>query len=217
MNDKKFCFIMCSNNKQYENECLHYINALLIPDDYSVEYTIIHDAVSMTSGYNKAMLSSDAKYKIYLHQDVFIVNKNFLSDLLLYFNDEHVGMIGMVGSPVFPNNCTMWYGYRVGILYSNCIYNSHYNEFEKLSSPKKVDAIDGLLMATQYDIPWRDDIFTGWDFYDISQSFEFRKAGYDIIVPPMDTPWCFHDDGIMNLSNYDKTRKLFRKYYADMI
>ena len=111
----------------------------------------------------------------------------------------------------------MWYGYRVGILYSNCIYNSHYNEFEKLSSPKKVDAIDGLLMATQYDIPWRYDIFTGWDFYDISQSFEFRKAGYDIIVPPMDTPWCFHDDGIMNLSNYDKTRKLFRKYYADMI
>lgn len=28
MNDKKFCFIMCSNNKQYEYESMLYINDL---------------------------------------------------------------------------------------------------------------------------------------------------------------------------------------------
>jgi hypothetical protein len=217
MNNSKFCFIMCSNNKQYEEECMLYINNLKIPDGYSVEHIIIHNAASMTSGYNKAMHSSDAKYKIYLHQDVFIINKNFLYDLLTYFKAPSVGMIGIVGSPDFPKNCVMWYCYRIGIFYSNSIYSSSYNEFQKIYTPTQVEAIDGFLMATQYDILWREDIFTGWDFYDISQSFEFRKAGYNIIIPPSDTPWCFHDDGILNLTDYNNNRKLFREYYSSML
>lgn len=208
---------MCSNNKQYEEECMHYINNLKIPDGYSVEHIIIYNAASMTSGYNKAMHSSDAKYKIYLHQDVFILNKNFLYDLLTYFKAPSVGMIGIVGSPDFPKNCVMWYGYRIGIFYSNSIYSSSYNEFQKIYTPTQVEAIDGFLMATQYDILWCEDIFTGWDFYDISQSFEFRKAGYNIIIPPSDTPWCFHDDGILNLTDYNNNRKLFREYYSSML
>ena len=217
MNGKKFCFIMCSNNKQYEDESMLYINDLKTPDGYIVDHIIIHDAISMTSGYNKAMKSSDAKYKIYLHQDVFILNKNFLFDLLYYFSDKSTGMIGMAGSPKFPKNCTMWYGYRIGIFYSNNIYSSCYNELQKVTVPTNVEAIDGFLMATQYDLSWREDLFNGWDFYDVSQSFEFRKAGYNIIIPPADTPWCFHDDGIMNLTNYNKNRKLFREYYKDML
>mgnify|MGYP000426643012 FL=1 len=208
---------MCSNNKQYEEECMHYINNLKIPDGYSVEHIIIYNAASMTSGYNKAMHSSDAKYKIYLHQNVFILNKNFLYDLLTYFKDPSVGMIGIVGSPDFPKNCVMWYGYRIGIFYSNSIYSSSYNEFQKIYTPTQVEAVDGFLMATQYDIPWREDIFTGWDFYDISQCFEFRKAGYNIIIPPSDTPWCFHDDGILNLTDYNNNRKLSREYYSSML
>lgn len=208
---------MCSNNKQYEDECMLYINDLKIPEGYIVDNIIIHDAISMTSGYNKAMNSSDAKYKIYLHQDVFILNKNFLFDFLYYFSDKSTGMIGMVGSPKFPRNCTMWYGYRIGIFYSNNIYSSSYNELQKVTVPTNVEAIDGFLIATQYDLFWREDLFTGWDFYDVSQSFEFRKAGYNIIIPPSDTPWCFHDDGIMNLTNYNENRKLFREYYKDML
>ena len=208
---------MCSNNKQYEEECMHYINNLKIPDGYSVEHIIIYNAASMTSGYNKAMHSSDAKYKIYLHQDVFILNKNFLYDLLTYFKAPSVVMIGIVGFPYFPKNCVMWYGYRIGIFYSNSIYSSSYNEFQKIYTPTQVEAIDRFLMATQYDILWREDIFTGWDFYDISQSFEFRKAGYNIIIPPSDTPWCFHDDGILNLTDYNNNRKLFREYYSSML
>ena len=208
---------MCSNDKQYEDECMLYINDLKIPDGYVVDHIIIHNAISMTSGYNKAMNSSDAKYKIYLHQDVFILNKNFLYDLLTYFKDPSVGMIGIVGSPDFPKNCVMWYGYRIGIFYSNSIYSSSYNEFQKIYSPSQVEAVDGFLMATQYDIPWREDIFTGWDFYDISQCFEFRKAGYNIIIPPSDTPWCFHDDGILNLTDYNNNRKLSREYYSSML
>lgn len=217
MNEKQFCFILCSNNKQYETECLRYVDALDVPDGYSIDYRIVHDAVSMTSGYNKAMHSSEARYKIYLHQDVFILYKNFLSELLLEFSDKSVGMIGMVGSPKLPRSCVMWYGERAGMYYSNNIYSSVRNELKKVTEPQRVEAVDGFLMATQYDIVWREDVFKGWDFYDISQSFEFRKAGYDVIVPPSDKPWCFHDDGMLNLLNYNENRKLFKQTYKSML
>ncbi len=55
--------------------------------------------------------------------------------------------------------------------------------------------IDGMLMATQYDLPWREDLFMRWDSYDASQSQEFIRHGYQVVVPAMDHPWCLHDCG----------------------
>ena len=114
MNPKKISFIMCTNNEMYEAECIRYISELIVPEGMEVEQLSVNDAKSMTSGYNEAMQSSDAKYKVYLHQDVFIVNKNFITDLLQIFQDESVGMIGMAGSPQLPENAVMWSGERVG-------------------------------------------------------------------------------------------------------
>ena len=111
----------------------------------------------------------------------------------------------------------MWLGERVGKLISSCIYRTTNATIGDIDTPTNVEAIDGLLMATQYDIPWREDIFTGWDFYDVSQSFEFRKSGYNVIVPPMTTPWCFHDEGVIELSSYYKTRDIFMKEYKTML
>ena len=81
----------------------------------------------------------------------------------------------------------------------------------------EVEAIDGLLMATQYDIPWREDLFDKWDFYDVSQSLEFIRHGYKVVVPYMEKPWCIHDDGFVNLVNYYGEReKLLREYGDDV-
>ena len=73
MNNKKICFIICVNNKQYLSECQYYINNLIVPQGYEIDCITVWDAPSMTSGYNAAMKASDAKYKIYIHQDVFLV------------------------------------------------------------------------------------------------------------------------------------------------
>ena len=77
-----------------------------------------------------------------------------------------------------------------------------------------VKAVDGMLMVTQYDISWREDVFDKWDFYDVSQSQEFIRAGYKVVVPSMEKPWCIHDDGFMSLDNYyEQRRKLLREYF----
>lgn len=78
MNNKKICFVICYNQEVYLNECLLYIYQLHIPDGYSMDILTILDAPSMTMGYQAAMEESDAKYKIYIHQDVFILYRYFL-------------------------------------------------------------------------------------------------------------------------------------------
>lgn len=212
MNHKKFCFILCVNQERYRKECLYYLDHLRIPEGYEIDVLTIEGAESITSGYNAGMQASDAKYKIYLHQDVFIVNRDFLSDILNVFQDPSIGMLGMVGAPKLPDHAVMWYGERVGRLYANAVVQSGVSIMGE-GRLCDVEAIDGLLMATQYDVPWRSDLFTRWDFYDVSQSFEFRRRGYRVVVPAMERPWCIHDDGFLNLCNYYDERKKFLAEY----
>lgn len=217
MDEKKISFIMCTNNEQYAQESMYFINKLSIPKGYSIEILSVTDAKSMTSGYNEGMRASNAKYKIYLHQDVMIVEKYFIHKLLKIFQDEEVGMIGMVGSPKLPENKVMWKGYRVGKIYANNIYSTKLIDFGEISEDYcQVEAVDGLLIATQYDLDWREDIFDKWDFYDVSQSLEFSRAGYKVVVPNMLKPWCIHDDGLMDLTNYYiERRKLLKEYFDE--
>lgn len=188
-----------------------------MPDGFSIDLLTISDAPSMTEGYQAAMEESDAKYKIYMHQDVFILYPYFLDSLVQIFQMySKIGIVGMAGSPVFPSDYMMWSEKIIGNLYDRetdpCNYDKY--RYELNHGLYAVDAIDGFLMATAYDLPWRTDLLDGWDFYDVSQSFEFRKHGYKIAVPEQHCPWCLHDDGkILNLWNYDHYRQICMKEY----
>ena len=76
---------------------------------------------------------------------------------------------------------------------------------------------DGLIMVTQYDLPWREDLFQGWHFYDVSQCLEFEKAGYKVGVIKQISPWCLHDCGKVNGTGYEDNRKIFVQHYRDYL
>lgn len=219
INKKKFCFIICSNDELYLHECIHYIHHLNIPVGYEIEVISIQDASSMAAGYNEGMKASDAKYKIYLHHDVFITYKEFLSSILeIFSSDENIGMIGMVGCIKMPASGIMWNTIRVGGLFrfksrdDKHLPHYQYNIKDGLHT---VEAIDGFMMVTSQDILWREDLFTAFHYYDISQSMEFRRKGYRIVVPTQHVPWCYHDGRIMNLINYNKYRKIGMEEYKE--
>lgn len=217
MNNHKICFIICYNDDLFLSECCLYIQNLEIPAGYEIDIISVGEAGSMTEGYQAAMLQSDARYKVYLHQDVFIINKRFLFDILDVFRrDSQIGMIGMVGSVRLPDSGVMWEGERCGAIYSNKIIRELKSFFE-FNIPQggylEVEAVDGLLMATCVDIPWREDLFHGWDFYDISQCMEFQKAGYKVVVPYQMEPWCLHDDDIFTLTEYKHWQRVFLQHY----
>jgi len=218
MDESKFCFILCTNNSKYEQECMFYINRLKIPIGYEIEILSIKDAPSMTAGYNAGMESSAAKYKIYLHQDVFILEEDFLVNILNLFQlNETIGMIGMVGCENLSPDGVLWHAKRVGSLYGMDYYDQ--NNSEMFAPVEKgfqfVEAVDGFLLATQYDIQWREDLFDKWDFYDISQCMEFKRAGYKIVIPEQEKPWCLHDCGLLSLDNYEEERLKFVEEYSN--
>ena len=88
MNENKIDFIICYNNDMYMQECMKYINRLHVPEGMTTEVLGIKGADSMTAGYNAAMQESDAKYKVYMHQDIFIVNQNFIQDVVDIFKEH---------------------------------------------------------------------------------------------------------------------------------
>ncbi|MDE6749129.1 MAG: glycosyltransferase family protein [Lachnospiraceae bacterium] len=213
---QQICFIICTNNPIYAEECIHYINHLIVPEGIDVEILTVEEAKSMTAGYNEAMHCSKAKYKVYLHHDTFIINPNFIKGCLdIFMNHPQIGMIGNIGVKTMPASGVMWEGVRYGMLYEQHIYETELlcNAVNLSLKYMQVDAIDGFLMVTQYDIPWREDLFDKWDFYDCSQSMEFIRHGYQVVVPSMREPWCVHDCGFVNLKDYDVEKEKFVAEY----
>lgn len=102
--EKTILFVTCINDSKMYAQCVRHILRLAVPPGYVVQFMPIRNAKSMTSGYNQA-ISHPAKYKVYIHQDVFIMNVAFLHGLLQLFNEhEHLGMIGMIGAQYVPPN-----------------------------------------------------------------------------------------------------------------
>lgn len=220
--DNKFCFIICTNNELYLDECIHYICHLNVPDGYEVEVLTVVNAESMTAGYNEAMLQSDAKYKIYMHQDVFLINKNILNDILeIFLSDKKIGLIGCIGYETVSADGIMWHGRCRGKIYKTS--GEKYPEYATYRYSKEKDGyyqvalIDGLFMATSRDLAWNREL-KHWDFYDAFQSVNFLENGYKIVVPGQRYPWCIHDDNkILNLLHYDQYRQLFMKRYENIL
>ncbi|MDF2511038.1 MAG: hypothetical protein K0S04_904 [Herbinix sp.] len=216
MNEKKIAYIICVNNEMYYEECCWYLNRLIVPDGFETDIITIREATSMTEAYNAAMESSDAKYKVYMHQDVFICNQNFISDILNTFqSNKEIGMLGLIGGIKIPSNGIIYNAWNCGrsitcdwsLTVDTCFYQKKPYIF--------ADALDGMLLVTQYDVRWREDILKQWDFYDVSQSLEFLNAGYKIGIPFQESAWAVHDCGYSNLVHYDENRKIMFETYPE--
>ena len=215
MDKQKIAFITCVNDEIEYAECRFYLEQLKVPEGYSIDVISIREAQSMTAGYNAGMRDSDAKYKVYLHQDVFIKNKNFIENILKIFSEnEDIGIMGMVGKRNIGATAAGMQKWDIGkVVFDNVIMNWDVSMKECF---EEVAIVDGLLLATQYDIPWREDIFDGWDFYDFSQCMEFRKSGYKVAVPWQEEIWCCHDGTSSILTEYYEYYNRFLDEYAEL-
>ena len=219
IDQKKVAFITCVNNEEWYSECILYLQHLNVPDDMTIEFIPVRNATSMTSGYNQAMKISNAKYKIYLHQDTLGVNKNLIADLKNIFADETIGAVGMIGCRNLPKTGVWWDGMRpYGRVLHACepesVVDSECDEPE--GDYIEVEAVDGLFIATQYNINWRDDLFDGWHLYDASICKEFQRVGYKVVVPNQSKDfWCIHCPKEKPLAPaYRKYQKIFLREYG---
>ena len=215
----KIAFITCVNDEEKYEECLLYLRHLRLPGGMTAEYIPMRGAASMAAGYNAAMRSSDARLKVYLHQDVLVVNKDFVRDIQEIFADGSIGMIGVVGCRSLPASGIWWDGMRCyGRVLHACEPESVVDsEMQEPEGPYvEVEAADGLLLATQYDIPWREELFRGWHFYDTSQCMEFARRGKKVVVPNQTADfWCVHCPVEKPLApEYKEWQKVFLQEYG---
>lgn len=218
-NENEISFIICTNDELYLEECRFYISHLMVPDEMNVSVISVSDAKSMAAGYNEAMRATGAKYKVYLHQDMFILNRRFILDILNVFRtDESIGAIGVAGAKRIPIDGRVWDALDLGGCYSigsfsDVGYRAVKPDVEcPIEKPEEAEYLDGMLIATSHDIDW-DESIGGFHFYDVTQSINLRERGWKTVVVPQKEIWCFHDFGPLNLGTYDCYRKKFCECY----
>lgn len=211
---KAIAFIICVNDETYLEECLFYINRLQLPDGFVAEVYPVRQAGSIYQGYNLAMQQSAAEYKVYMHQDVFLVVADILLKFLELF-DRHpqAGLAGVLGADSLSADRRFYRSWNLG----NVLGCSEKKAFHNFLSEKsfRAAALDGMFLMTAKDIPWREDVLSGWDFYDISQSLEFARQGHELWVLAGEEPCCIHDCGYLNLTGYDESQEAFLKIYQN--
>ena len=215
----KVACITCVNSEEWYEECRLYLEHLQLPAGMMMELVPVRGAASMCAGYNIGQRSSNAKYKVYLHQDTLVVNKDLVADLLRLFADETVGAVGVIGCASLPRSGVWWDGLRTyGRVLHACepesVVDSHCMEPE--GPCQQVEAVDGLFLATQYDVPWREDLFTGWHLYDTSMCKEMQRRGYRVVVPNQAKDfWCIHCPKEKPLAqSYKGYQKVFVREYG---
>lgn len=218
-NPDKICFITCVNDEDWYSECLLYLQHLEMPEGMQAEYLPIRGAKSMCAGYNEGLRRSDAKYKVYLHQDTLVVNKQLVRDLKALFADESIGAVGVIGCRNLPRSGIWWDGMRTyGRVLHACEPESVVDSvgMQPEGAYIEVEAVDGLFIAMQYDIPWREELFTGWHLYDTSICKEVQRSGKRVVVPNQTEEfWCIHCPKEKPLaSDYRGYQKTFLKEYG---
>lgn len=212
--DKKIAFIVCVNNELLFNECCFYINRIAVPEEYKIEIIGIREAHSIAEAYNAASADTDAKYKVYIHQDVYILNENLIYDCLRIFENSKIGMLGVIGCDIRLKSARYEIFWNIGSCFVSNGFSMETIEMNSFADDdyKYVEAVDGMFIMTQYDVPW-DEELGDWHFYDIAISERYKKAGYMIAVPYQEKPWCFHDSGICSQNGYEKKREQFCNLY----
>ena len=193
--NNKIAFIICVFNESQFRTCVSYINDLEIPLGIEIDIVSVRGSISIAQAYNIGLNQTDAKYKVYLQSNAYIINKTLIKDILDIFNNNKIGLIGVAGAKRLPTSGLWWED--VGKVGKFNILRNGINEDNKLNNIIEkyeiVEAVDGLIMATQIDIKWREEIFDGLYFYDISECMEFKKNGFQIVVPRQETTWCIQD------------------------
>jgi len=240
-NPYAIAFITCVNDEVQYRTCLRYLDGIQVPQGYAAERIAVFGATSMAEGYQKAMESSTARYKIYFHQDVYLVHRGLLAELLFLFAMyPRLGMVSVIGATQIPPSGKWWeknqshcYGRTIHFVrppqgFPASLFlapNLRRLELFRLRSfvgdYLPAVALDGLVLATQYDIPWVDPL-GGFELYDQVQSLEFVKAGFELGIVRQEAIWCIHwgpfrepsaPRGIRRQSTVDHRAALLRKLY----
>ncbi len=223
---EEVAFILCASKKEYVEELLLYLQRQRLAEGMHGSVYIVWNSKSMTSGYNLAMNLSGAKYKIYLHQDTFIFDREYIRKLLDAMEKDDYDLLGLAGCDKVPADGRWGYSPQEEIhmcLYQDMVLYIMNSVTEKPEVRTLETAIeDGVLLATRQNVTWREDLFRYYHFYDLSQCLEYKRKGYKVGFYNNGEPGVLHEVFIAKgtkekeyLIRYDEDREKFIRVYTE--
>ena len=218
-------YILCASNPDYVNELLLYLQRQRLAEGDSGSIYVIWNSKSMTSGYNLAMALSKAKYKIYIHQDTFLFDRDYTRKLIETMKAEDYDLLGLAGCDNIPADGRWGYSPQSEIhmcLYQDMVLYIMNSVTEQPETKTLETAIeDGVLLATRQNVRWREDLFQYYHFYDLSECIEYRKLGYKVGFYNNGEAGVLHEVFIAKgtkekeyLIRYDEDREKFIRLYT---
>lgn len=217
MDNKKVCFICCYKDEDQYFNLAESVSKLKLPKGYKSEIFSVTEVDNIFEAYNAVMKHSDAKYKVYVRENVRFLEEDILVKTIEIFKKySNLGMLGIAGGKVVPQSGE-WQeaNYKYGMYYEDDslkLFENVTDEYEY------VKLIDGSFMMTQYDLNWREDIFNGWGLYASSHSLEFINAGYEVGVIKQDKAFCKIGKNSLdsNKDKYTNNLNVFVNTYLDL-
>jgi len=174
---------------------------------------------SLARAYNRLLRDAAGwRYKVYVHQDVVLLNRRLIADLVRLFRRRTIGLVGLAGCRFLPPSYVWWNGSGLyGRVFEDRGDGPQLLDFgDPPGDCAPAECVDGLFLATQYDLPW-DERIPGFHFYDVAQSTRFLLRGYEVVVARQGEPWVRHDMGVRDkahLPAYAAAQEAFAALYG---
>lgn len=189
MDEKKIAVIIYVQDEDDYKICAESLRELSCPAGYGLEVIPVVKAASRGVAYQAGMEKSNAKYKVYIDSAAWIVSERLLTEMVdIFSHHPEIGILGLSGTEIIPPNAPFWVSpARLG-KWSDKDCTEH--EFGAFDEPfREVQALDMYFLMTQYDVPWRTDLFNDDLFLCASHSIEFKRQGYKACVVKQEGTW----------------------------
>ena len=213
---KRFAFFVRKSDEARYSACLDSLQALRLPGGYEAELFTLMAKEPYAVQANKALTLSDAKYKIYLNDDMRLVHSDLLAELLQVFADESIGMVGFLGSQSLPVDANvLGSDYKRGAVYvptSRALSEMRFDEdFEEAVAD--VRFVLPSFFATQTDLPW-DEIYETQYYAVLAQCLAFEGAGRRIVASLAQDIWCAYQSRDVSFDGEEADHaKFLAKYH----
>ena len=213
MDENKILIVIYRTGQQSTDSIRQMLFELNVPDGFKPVAKIV-DGENRWATFNSAMKEDDAKYKIYIDDKIKIFNKNILADLIdIFQSDAKIGAIGCSGAiQLSTNGSSHMSEKRFGRMFIG-ENQKQFNWGDDIAERfREVEILDGFLIATQYDVDWREDLFNENSFGDAAQCLELRRRGYKCVAVNQSEPWLWYQSNSMPY--HEECRKAFLAEYS---
>lgn len=172
-----------------------------IAETIGVEYELIaidnsKNEYSIFSAYNEGVRRSKGDILCFMHDDVLYHTNNWGEKVIKHFNEEQIGLIGIVGTHFLPHTASGWYWTRVnsgGCIQRFLIDSKHYEskvhiDLSRMNGQTSIRAVavDGMWFCIPKSIfksvLFDERTFTGYHCYDLDICLQIIKNGMHVHI-----------------------------------